>query len=189
MGVSIYLIRHGATAWTESRRHTGTTDVALTAEGEKQARALAGRLTGLEFARVVSSPLQRARRTAELAGFEGQIEIAPQLREYDYGEYEGLTTAEIETLQPGWELWRDGCPGGETPQQALDRAARLLAGLDLPSDGDSVLFGHGHLLRAITAAYLGVPVTCCRHLVLAVASISVLGEEHGVPAIVSWDLT
>jgi probable phosphoglycerate mutase len=100
-----------------------------------------------------------------------------------------MTTAQIEAIEPGWDLWRNGCPGGETPQQAMDRAALLLAELDLPADGDSVLFGHGHILRAVTCAYLGVPIEFCRHLVLTVASISVLGQEHGVPAIASWDLT
>lgn len=187
--MSIYLIRHGATPWTDSHRHTGATDVDLTAEGERQALSLASRLAGVEFRRVVASPLRRARHTAELAGFGDRLEIAPLLREFDYGEYEGLTTAQIEAIDPGWDLWRDGCPGGETPQQARDRAEALLAELALPAEDDSALFGHGHILRAVTCAYLGVPIGFCRHLVLTVASVSVLGQEHGVPAIASWDLT
>jgi probable phosphoglycerate mutase len=187
--VSLYLIRHGATAWTQTRRHTGRSDLDLTAEGETQARALAARLAGVDFVRVVSSPLRRARHTAELAGFGDRLEIAPLLREYDYGEYEGLTTAQIQALNPGWDLWRDGCPGGETPLQARDRAARLLADLNLPDEADSALFGHGHIFRALTSAYLGVPVEFCRHLLLGVASISILSHEHGVPAIASWDVT
>ncbi len=184
----IYLVRHGATTWTQSHRHTGTTDVPLTPSGEVQARSLRARLAHVDFARVVSSPRRRARMTADLAGFGDRLEIAPLLVEYDYGDYEGLTIEQIQAVQPGWELWRDGCPGGETPQQVLRRAHQLLAELDLPAGADSVLFGHGHILRAVAAAYLGAPIDFCRHLIVAVASISVLGEEHGIPAIASWDL-
>jgi len=186
--VSIYLVRHGATTWTETRRHTGITDVPLTRIGEDEARGLRQKLDSVPFARVISSPRQRARRTAALAGFSGRLEIAPSLAEYDYGEFEGLTSEEIEVLHPGWELWRDGCPGGETPAQVLERTTKFLQALELPSEGNTLLFGHGHILRAVAAAYLGVPVTFCRHLILKVASVSVLDQEHGQPAIASWDV-
>lgn len=186
--LSIYLVRHGATTWTEARRHTGKTDVALTRAGEAEALGLRAKLGGVTFARVVCSPRQRARATAALAGFGERLEIAPSLAEYDYGDFEGLTSEEIAERHPGWELWRDGCPGGESPDQVLERANLLLRTLDLPYPGNSLLFGHGHILRAVAAAYLGVPVTFCRHLILKVASISVLDEEHGQPAIASWDL-
>lgn len=185
--VPVYLVRHGETEWTRTRRHTGSSDVGLTRAGEAQAVALRQLLVGLHFDRVVVSPSGRSRRTAALAGF-ATPEVAPLLSEYDYGEYEGLTSEEIQARRPGWELWRDGCPGGESPQEVLDRARRLLSELALPKNGTSVLFGHGHVLRAVAAAYLGLDVGLCRHLMVRVASISVLDQEHGIPAIRSWDL-
>ncbi|MHB8325130.1 MAG: histidine phosphatase family protein [Candidatus Dormibacteria bacterium] len=185
----IYLVRHGETEWTKSGRHTGTTDLPLTPAGEEQAIRLRPRLAGLNFVWVVVSPRRRAIQTAELAGFKGHLEVDPRLAEYDYGQYEGLTAAEIDGRRPGWELWRDGCPGGESPDQVLARAQRLLMEWGLPPDGNSVLFGHGHVLRAVAAAYLGLPVGFCRSLILRVASISILSAEHGQPAIESWDLT
>lgn len=184
----IYLVRHGETPWTVSGRHTGLTEVPLTADGEIQALGLGRLLAGVEFDRVVVSPRRRARRTAELAGFADRLEVTPLLAEYDYGDYEGLTSHQIQSRQPGWELWRDGCPGGESPDQVLGRAQRLLQELGLPADGTCLLFGHGHILRAVAAAYLGQGVGLCRHLMVRVASVSVLGREHGQPAIESWDL-
>ena len=184
--VPIYLVRHGETDWTVSRRHTGRTDLPLNPRGEEQARNLGRRLAGVNFDRVVASPMLRARQTAQLAGFGVNLEIAPGLREYDYGEFEGLTREQIEGIWPGWDLWRDGCPGGESPEAVLLRAQRLLEGLGLAADDTSVLFGHGHILRAVAAAYLGQDVGICRHLMVQVASVSVLGCEHGLPAIQSW---
>ena len=185
----IYLVRHGATAWTDGRRHTGNSDIPLTAVGEEQARGLRDRLAGIEFARAVCSPRMRAFRTAELAGLGAVVEVDERLAEYDYGEYEGLTSEQIEDLRPGWELWADGCPQGESPAEVLARATGLLQSLGPTEDSNLILFGHGHILRAIAAAYLEVPVGFCRHLILRVASISLLGQEHGQPAIDRWDLT
>jgi probable phosphoglycerate mutase len=185
--MAIYLVRHGETEWAVSRRHTGRTDLALTPRGEEEARALRSRLADVEFDKVVSSPMQRAVRTAELAGYGSNLKVSPLLAEYDYGEYEGLTSEQIEVLHPGWELWRDGCPGGETPDQALARCRRQLYELELPNGGNSLLFGHGHIFRALTAAYLRQPVEFGAHLILKVASISILDQEHGQPAIDSWD--
>jgi len=187
--MAIYLVRHGETEWTLAGRHTGTTDLPLTQRGEAQAAGLKADLAALSFARVMVSPRRRAIRTAELAGFAGRLEVDPRLAEYDYGQYEGLTAAEIDARQPGWELWRDGCPGGEMPGQVLARAWKLLAGLPLSAEDNSVLFGHGHILRAVAAAHLGLPVSFCASLILKVASISVLASEHNHPAIDSWDLT
>ncbi|MGA9775963.1 MAG: histidine phosphatase family protein [Candidatus Dormiibacterota bacterium] len=184
----IYLVRHGETAWTLSGRHTGATEVPLTAGGVVQAEGLRALLGGLTFDRVLVSPRERARRTAELAGFAGRFEVAPSLAEYRYGEYEGLTGAEIQARRPGWELWRDGCPGGETPDEVLERARQLIRELNSAPAARTLLFGHGHILRAVAAAYLGEPVGICRHLIVKVASVSVLGQEHGLPAIESWDL-
>jgi probable phosphoglycerate mutase len=186
--MAIYLVRHGETEWSVSRRHTGMTDLALTPTGEDEARTLRLRLADVEFDKVVSSPLQRAVRTAELAGYGSSLKISPLLAEFDYGEYEGLTSEQIEVLHPGWELWRDGCPGGETPDQALARCRRQLDELELPNGGNSLLFGHGHIFRSLTAAYLRQPAEFCAHLILKVASISILDQEHGQPAIDSWDL-
>jgi len=187
--MAIYLVRHGETAWSLQHRHTGSTDLPLTVRGEEQARELAPRLAGVEFSRVLASPLRRARETAELAGVRPSPEITPLLREFDYGEYEGVTSEDIERKRPGWDLWRDGCPGGESPNQVVDRCRRLLAELDAQPDHNYALFGHGHVLRALAVAYLSVPVDLCRHLLLQVASISILSHEHGIPAIEAWDLT
>lgn len=187
--VPIYLVRHGETEWTKTHRHTGATDVALSARGEEQARQLRSRLAGINFSRVVVSPKQRAIRTAELAGLADRAEVNPDLVEYDYGAFEGLTTDQIHSRRPGWELWRDGCPGGESPAAVLTRASRLLDELRLSPDEDSLLFGHGHMLRAVAAAYLGLNVGFCRHLIVGVASISILGSEHDQPAIEAWNLS
>ena len=182
----IYLVRHGETEWTVSGRHTGRTDIPLSPRGEEQARHLRVRLAPVDFARVVVSPLLRARQTAALAGLGERAGVAPDLREYDYGDFEGWTRDQIEASWPGWDLWRDGCPGGESPDQVLSRARRLLGELRPSGSKDVALFGHGHILRAVAAAYLQQEVGLCRHLVVPVASISILGEEHSVPAIVSW---
>ncbi|MGC1194903.1 MAG: histidine phosphatase family protein [Candidatus Dormiibacterota bacterium] len=187
--MALYLIRHGETVWALDHRHTGTTDVPLTARGEAQARELGFRLQGVEFARVLSSPMQRALTTAELSGVRPVAEVTPLLKEFDYGEYEGITSLEIQQTRPDWDLWRDGCPGGETPGQVLDRGRELLAELQPQEAQNYALFAHGHVLRAVAVAYLGLPLDLCRHLMVKVASISILSQEHQIAAIEAWDLT
>jgi probable phosphoglycerate mutase len=165
-------VRHGETEWSRSGRHTGSTDLELTAEGEERARELGRRLAGPGFATAWSSPLRRALRTAALAGFPHPV-VTDLLREFDYGEYEGLTTAEIRRRRPGWELFRDGCPGGETPEQVERRAAAFVEAA-LSAGGDAVAFAHGHVLRAVATAFLGLEVAVAARLALDTASISVL---------------
>ncbi len=186
--MAIYLIRHGETAWTVGRRHTGRTDLPLTAAGEAQARDLGRRLAGLHFSAVWTSPRQRALRTAALAGFGDRAQPMAELAEYDYGRYEGLTTPEIRAERPGWELWRDGCPDGEDPAAVMDRARAVLARVGPLTAGGVALFGHGHMLRAVAAAHLGAGPELARGLILGVGGISILSEEHGWPAIEAWNL-
>jgi broad specificity phosphatase PhoE len=182
----LWLARHGETEWTLARRHTGRTDLPLTARGEAQARALGARLHGLAFALVLASPLVRARRTAELAGFGDTLELDDDLMEVDYGEYEGRTTAEIRRARPGWDLWRDGCPGGETIADAARRAGRVLARVRA-ADGPVLLVGHAHLTRTLTACALGVDPSVGRHLVLDPTTLSIVGSEHDTPALRLWN--
>jgi broad specificity phosphatase PhoE len=184
--VELYLIRHGETEWSRARRHTGRTDLPLSPAGEAEARALGQHLRGLEVDRVLSSPLTRATTTAALAGFGDRVELTDALLEVDYGEYEGRTTAEIRASRPGWALFRDGCPGGETVEDAAARARRLLDELDA-SDSRVLLFSHGHQLRILTAVFLDLPPATARHLFLGTASLSVLGVEHEWPAILLWN--
>jgi broad specificity phosphatase PhoE len=187
--VDLYLVRHGETEWSRARRHTGRTDLPLSPVGEAEARALGTHLRGLEVDRVLSSPLTRAVSTAKLAGFGDQVEVDDALLEFDYGEYEGLTTPEIRAARPDWDLFRDGCPGGETVEAVADRTRPLLDELStgpLPP-ARVMLFGHGHQLRILTACYLGLPPDAARHLFLGTASLSVLGVEHGWPAILLWN--
>ncbi|MGH7610014.1 MAG: histidine phosphatase family protein [Candidatus Dormibacteria bacterium] len=186
--MAVYLIRHGETEWSRTHRHTGRTDLPLTAEGEGQGIRLGQRLAGLEFDRVLTSPRLRARRTAELAGFPA-AEVSPLLAEFDYGDYEGLSRAEIERARPGWDLWRHGCPGGESPAQVEARARKALAELGSSTERNYLLVTHGHMLRALAAVYLGSSLELCDHLIVAVASISVLAREHGLTAIAAWNLT
>jgi probable phosphoglycerate mutase len=184
---TIYLARHGETEWSKSGQHTGRTDIALTAAGEEDGRRLKGRLAGMTFARVLSSPLSRARRTAELAGFTPELE--PDLLEWDYGEYEGLTSAAIRARRPGWVLFRDGAPGGETVEQVaarVDRLAGKLKGLK----GNVLCFAHGHILRVLAARWIGQPVLLGTSLLLGTASLSVLSFNHhnlAEPAIKVWN--
>jgi len=182
------LVRHGETAWTQSGRHTGRTDVPLTAGGEAEARELARLLEGLRVGRVVSSPMRRALVTARLAGFGEQVETSDALLEWDYGDYEGRTTAQIREERPDWDLFRDGCPGGEAIEQVAGRARPLLGKLAEAGE-DAMLFGHGHELRVLSAVWLGVALDTARHLVLSTASVSVLGSEHDWPAILRWNQT
>ena len=186
----IHLARHGDTAWTVSGQHTGRTDLPLTERGERNARALGERLRGRKFARVFTSPLQRAVRTCEMAGFSGAAEEDPDLVEWEYGEYEGRRTAEIHAERPGWLLFRDGCPGGEAPDQVGARADRVIARLRAVG-GDVLLFSSGHFLRVLTARWLGLDVAAGAYFVLGTASLSTLGYEHDRtdPAIRLWNDT
>lgn len=176
----IWLLRHGETEWSRSGRHTGRTDVVLTERGEAGARALAPRLDR-PWAAVLSSPLQRAWRTAELAGLSPSRE--PDLMEWDYGPAEGLTTAELSAERP-WRVW-DDVPLGETVEHVAQRVRRVLA--RLPVEGDSLLVAHGHLLRVLAAVYLGLDPREGRHLVLEPCGLAVLGREHEWPAILRWN--
>ncbi len=186
----VYLARHGETAWSLSGRHTGTTDLPLTERGERDAARLGERLEGLAFAKVLTSPLRRAARTCELAGFGTVAEIDPDLVEWNYGEYEGRRTAEIREDRPGWNLFRDGCPGGETPEQVgarADRVVRRVRGVR----GDVLIFSSGHFLRVLSARWVGLAPGAGGHLLLDTASLCALGYEHNLtePAIRLWNDT
>jgi broad specificity phosphatase PhoE len=182
----LWLARHGETEWSVAGRHTGRTDVPLTARGEQQAAALGERLRGVEFAMMLASPLERARRTAELAGFDGALAFDDDLIEVDYGDYEGRTTAEIQRARPDWDLWRDGCPGGETIAEAARRAERVLARARA-ADGPVLLVGHGHLTRTLASRALTLSADHGRHLALDPASLSIVGSEHAAPALWLWN--
>jgi probable phosphoglycerate mutase len=186
----IYLARHGETAWSLSGQHTGRTDLPLTERGERNAGALGERLRGLNFARVFTSPLQRAVRTGELAGFGGAAESDPDLVEWDYGEYEGRRTAEIHAERPDWLLFRDGCPGGESPDQVGARADRVIQRVRAVR-GDVLLFSSGHFLRVLAACWLGLDAAAGHFFLLGTASLSALGYEHNraEPAIRLWNET
>ena len=182
---NLWLVRHGETEWTVSKQHTGTTDIPLTAEGEKAARGLARMLRTQAYGAVFTSPLQRAQRTAELAGYPHAI-ADERLVEINYGEYEGRTSAEIREERPDWYLWRDGTPGGETIEEVGRRADRVLERIE-PIDGDVLLFGHGHFSRVLGARLLGLPASDGRLLMLGPGSISVIGLEHEKRAIRTWN--
>ncbi|HKB14929.1 MAG TPA: histidine phosphatase family protein [Planctomycetota bacterium] len=173
----IHVVRHGETAWTLSRQHTGLTDIPLTERGERQARRLGEHLRGRGYPHVFTSPLQRARRTCELAGFGAAAEIDPDLVEWNYGEYEGLTTAQIRARRPGWDLFHDGCPGGESVAEAGKRADRVIARLR-EMDGEVLLFSSGHFTRTLAARWLGLEPACGRLFLLGTTTLSVLGYEH-----------
>jgi probable phosphoglycerate mutase len=192
----LLLVRHGETEWTLSRRHTGLTDLPLTANGEDQARTLAPLLAGRAIGLALTSPLRRARRTAELAGL-GYAQVEPHLHEWDYGGYEGLTTAEIRGRRPDWVLWADGVAAGpedhpgETPHQVGARADRVLARiapvLADSARGDVVLVAHGHFLRVLAARRLGLPPAAGALFRLDTGTVSTLGTEHGRPVITAWN--
>ena len=186
----VYLARHGETEWSLSGRHTGRTDVPLTERGERNARALAERLRGLSFAEVLTSPMQRARRTCVLAGFADRAEVVPDLAEWDYGDYEGRRTAEIRRERPDWWLFRDGAPGGESVAAVSARADRVVARLRSAA-GNVLVFGHGHFLRVLAARWLGLEPAGGRLFHLSTASLSVLGYEHDLsePVIKLWNDT
>ena len=187
MEMELWLIRHGETTWSLSGAHTGRTDLPLTPQGEAKARALGSKLSGHRFALVLTSPLQRARKTCELAGLDGQSLIEPNLLEWDYGEYEGLSTADIRSKRPDWSLFRDGVPGGETLDQVATRGEAVIQRA-LKAGGDVALFAHGHILRILATRWLGVPADEARLLALSTASISTLGHEHETRVIVRWNL-
>jgi broad specificity phosphatase PhoE len=184
----IYLARHGETAWSLSGQHTGLTDLPLTERGESNARRLGERLRGLVFAKTVTSPLRRAVRTFELAGFGTVAEVDKDLVEWNYGQYEGRTSAEIHSERPDWQLFRDGCPGGETPDQVGARADRVLSRVRV-SPGNVLLFSSGHFLRVLAARWLGLEPATGRYLLLSTASLSELGYEHdrSQPVIRLWN--
>ena len=173
----VYLARHGETAWSESGQHTGLTDIPLTERGEKMAMALGERLKGMTFATVLSSPLQRAYRTCELAGFAKTAALDPDLVEWNYGQYEGLTSKQIHAERPDWKLFRDGCPGGESPADTGSRADRVIARIRAAS-GNVLVFSSGHILRVLGARWLGLPAGGGRYFLLGTASVSTLGYEH-----------
>lgn len=187
MAGELWLIRHGETAWTLSGAHTGRTDLPLDAEGERKAAALPAKLAGHDFALVLTSPLQRARRTCELAGFGAIARIEPNLSEWDYGDYEGRTSADIHRERPGWSLFRDGFPGGESIEQVAVRA-RAVIDRALAANGNVALFGHGHILRILTACWLEMPPDAARSFFLGTVGVSTLGYEHDTHVIVRWNL-
>jgi broad specificity phosphatase PhoE len=184
--VEVVLARHGETEWSRSGKHTGRTDVPLTENGIRHAEALRARLEGRSFAAVFTSPMSRAAETCRLAGLGDAAQQRDELLEWDYGEYEGITTPEIRERRPGWLLWRDGCPGGETAAEVGARVDRLIAELrDL--DGDAALFAHGHLLRVLGARWVELPPEAGAVLYLSTATLGVLGYEREVSVIRLWN--
>lgn len=176
----VYLVRHGETEWSQSRQHTGRTDIALTAHGETQARNLAPGLQAVRFTSVLSSPSLRARRTCELAGLGAGAVMEPDLFEWHYGDYEGQRTAETHRLHPNWNLFRDGCPNGETPEEVSDRADRLVARLRREG-GRIALFSHGQIGAVLAVRWIGLPLIEARHFPLETASVSILGDDPHHP--------
>ena len=183
-----YLVRHGETAWAISRQHTSRTDIPLTERGEHDAQALSAQLNGMSFAQVLTSPLQRARRTAELAGFGDCAQPDPDLMEWDYGAYEGRRTAEIRAERPGWRLFKDGCPGGETLQAVSLRADRVIARIRA-LESDVLVFAHRDILRILAARWLSLSAVEARHFYLTTASLNILGYDHDInePVIRLWN--
>lgn len=181
----LWIVRHGETAWSRSGRHTSTTDLPLTEEGEAAGRALADRLAEVPFDRVLTSPRTRARRTADLAGFP-DAEVEDDLVEWDYGEYEGVTTLQIRESVPGWTIWSHPCPGGEDAAQVARRLDRVVATVRSVS-GRVLVFGHGHASRALACRWLDLPVAEGRRFKLDTATVSVLGYERDLPVVARWN--
>jgi probable phosphoglycerate mutase len=182
----VYLIRHGETAWSLSGQHTGVTDIPLTENGRAVARRLRPVLAGESFAAVFVSPLRRARETCELAGLGARAIVEPNLHEWNYGEYEGLTAEQIQERRPGWIIFRDGCPGGETPDAIAARVDRVLARVrDLP--GNVALFAHGHVFRVLVARWIGLGAVGGQHFLLDTATLNVLGSYRDAPAVKIWN--
>jgi probable phosphoglycerate mutase len=184
----VYLIRHGETEWSLTGQHTGVTDIPLTENGRKVAKLLVTVLAKESFALVLTSPLERARQTCELAGLGGRAEIDRDLMEWRYGEYEGLTSEQIDAKRPGWLLFRDGCPGGESPEQICARADRLIARVRAV-EGDIALFAHGHIFRVFAARWLGLPASAGCHFLLDTATLNILSYYRGIPALKRWNAT
>jgi broad specificity phosphatase PhoE len=184
--LQLWLIRHGETAWSLAGKHTGRTDIPLTPRGVKQAEMLGRRIAGKPFAMVFTSPLGRARETCRLAGHIAAARVDEDLLEWDYGVFEGRTTADIQKEIPGWNIWTAAMPGGETPEQVGARADRVIARAS-SVDGDVALFAHGHVLRILAARWLQLPAMGGRYLALDTASLSMLGHEHGLAVIRSWN--
>jgi probable phosphoglycerate mutase len=182
----LVLVRHGETEWSLSGQHTSRTDLPLTDRGRERAAALPEALGSYSFALVLCSPLRRARETCAIAGFEDRAVIDDDLHEWDYGEYEGLTTPEIREKDPEWVLWRDGCPGGETPAAVGARADRVLARVAAAS-GDALAFAHGHILRVVAARWVGMEVAAGARFVLSAGAVSVLGHERETEVIEGWN--
>lgn len=180
------LIRHGETEWSLSGQHTGRTDIPLTPNGERMAAQVGRALADRHFALILTSPLQRAKQTCQIAGFGDLAEVRDDLMEWDYGAYEGLTTPQIWAQRPGWSLWRDGCPDGEDAAQVGVRADRTIAEARA-ADGDVALFAHGHILRVLTARWLGSPPTDGKLYVLSTGTISTLGYERDQAALLAWN--
>jgi broad specificity phosphatase PhoE len=184
--MSVFAIRHGETEWSLNGRHTGTTDIPLTDNGRRLAERLRAALRDRTFALVLVSPLQRARETCALAGVAGRAIMDPDLAEWNYGTYEGLTPGDIERQAPGWLIFRDGCPGGESPAQVGARADRVIARARAV-EGDVALFAHGHVLRVLVARWLGLAAGAGQHFLLDTGTLSVLADYHGVPALKTWN--
>lgn len=182
----LFLVRHGETAWSLEGRHTGRTDIPLTEKGREQAAALRPRLAGHRFGLVLSSPLQRALETCRLAGFGSQALLRPDLAEWDYGSYDGRTSAQIKAARPDWSLWRDGGPGGESAAEVGLRVERVLVEARA-APGDVLLFAHGHVLRVLAARWLEQPPEAGRFYALEPAAESILGYEHSDPVILHWN--
>ena len=183
----VFIVRHGRTAWSATGRHTGVSDIPLDPVGEAEARSLAPLLAGHRFAVVLTSPRQRAVASCRLAGFGDAAEVCDDLAEWDYGRYDGLTRDQIHATDPGWTVWRDGGPGGESPAQVSARADRVVERLHRV-DGDALLFAHGHILRVLTARWVGADAAFGRAVYLATATVSVLGWERDDPVIRRWNV-
>lgn len=184
----VYVARHGETEWSLSGRHTGVTDLPLTEHGRAVAVRLRSAFVDESFALVLTSPLRRARETSDLVGLGARAVVEPDLVEWDYGEYEGLTPKEINDRTPGWMIFRDGCPGGETPTQIGLRVDRVLARIR-GAPGKVAVFAHGHLLRVLVARWIGLSPGGGQHFVLDTATLSVLGYYHGSPAVKRWNVS
>jgi broad specificity phosphatase PhoE len=181
----LWLIRHGATEWSRARRHTGRTDVPLTPDGEQAARALKPRLDGVSFDLVLASPLRRARETAELAGLSPQLE--PLAQEWDYGEYEGATTPDVQAMRPGWSIWTSSVPGGETLEEVAGRADQVIARVRREAGRRAVLVAHAHFLRVLAVRWLGRPAGLAENFNLLTSTISVVAFDRGIPVIDRWN--
>ena len=182
----VYVIRHGETEWSLSGQHTGVTDIPLTENGRAVARRLGPILAEQSFTLVLSSPLSRARETCELAGLGARATLEPGLKEWNYGEYEGLTPKQIHAKAPGWMIFRDGCPGGETPEQVGARVDRVIARVRA-APGDVALFAHGHVFRVLVARWIGLPPAAGQHFLLDTATLNVLGYYRDSPAVKIWN--